>query len=121
MSLTQQEAAEIKANVHALEKSYDQTITAIKDNTKAVNDLVIEMKERDVRDEYLKAEVDLVKQDLHQFKKHADPILQKSKGWQDFFGKISDSMGGSIGKLILALIGLGVLAMLGIDFSGYIK
>lgn len=121
MSLTAQEAAEIKANVHALEKNYDTTITAIKECTKAVQDLVVEMKERDVRDEYLKEEVKNSEVKLQRFEEYARPILSRSKGWQDFNDKIKDAFGGGIGKLILAIVGLGILAMLGIDLSGLYK
>lgn len=121
MSLTAKEAAEIKATVNALEKSHDQTIVAIKENTQAVQELVVEMKERDVRDEFLKAEVQSVKAEQKQFEEFSRPILVRSKRWQDFTDKIYGSMGGGIGKFILAIIGLGFLAMIGVDIAGLVK
>lgn len=121
MSLTPDEAAEIKQSVRSLQKSHDEVLSAIKDNTDSVNNLVIEFSKRDVRDEYLEKELNETKNRQQDFEQFARPILVKTKDKQDFEQKIKDSFGSSTGKLIYIIVALGLAAALGMDLSGLIK
>lgn len=121
MSLTPDEAAEIKQSVRALQKSHDEVLSAIKDNTDSVNNLVTEFAKRDVRDEYLERELNTTKNRQQDFEEFARPILVKAKEKQNFEQKIKDSFGSSTGKLIYIIVALGIAAALGLDLSGLIK
>lgn len=122
MPLTHEEIADIKADLRVVKDSMLEMSNAQTENTKAQTDvakqisgLLIEMKERDVRNEYLTLDVKKVNERQVGFEEFARPILVKAKSWQDFRQKILDSMGTGTGKLILAIFAAGFLYMVGVD------
>lgn len=135
MSLTQQEAIQMKTDVEILKSSTSQvlqaigeSVTAQKENSKLINELVIEMKERDVRDEYrakdldeLKGYISRVDGDVKNYIEiHHDSLekLSQSQRAKDAFYK---SVTSTWGKVFAMLLIAACAYVLGIDLTKVIK
>ena len=124
MSLSHEEIADIKADMRVVKDSINTVLESQAANTEAqtevakqISGLLIEFKERDVRNEYLTIEVKSIAAKQEVFESYARPILVSAKSKQDFRQKITDSMGTNIGKLILAIFAAGAFVMLGVDIT----
>ena len=122
MPPSHEEIADIKADLRVVKDSMTDMSDAQTENTKAqtevakqISGLLVEMKERDVRNEYLTIEVKNIGTRQIAFEEFAQPILLEAKSKQDFKQKITDSMGTNIGKLILAVFITGALFLLGVN------
>lgn len=122
MSLSHAEIADIKSDLKVVKNSMVNMSNAQTENTKAqtevakqISGLLIEMKERDVRNEFLTTEVKQITHRQIGFEDFARPILIKSKEKQDFKQKITDSMGTNTGRLIIVVFVTGALLILGVD------
>jgi hypothetical protein len=82
---------------------------------KQISGLLVEFKERDVRNEYLTIEVKNISAKQISFEEFAIPILTKSKEKQDFKQKIVDAMGTNTVRLVCAVIFAGALFLLGVN------
>jgi hypothetical protein len=121
-----EEIADIKADMRVVKDSMNKMSEAQTLNTEAqtevarqISGLLIEMKERDVRNEYLTIEVKTIGTRQVAFEEFSRPILTKAKARQDFKQKIIDSMGTSTGKLIYVVLITGGLLLLGVDPSNW--
>ena len=126
MSPSHEEIADIKADMRVVKDSMVAVSAAQTANTKAqtevakqISGLLIEMKERDVRNEYLTIEVKAIGARQLAFEEFSRPILLKAKSRQDFKQKVVDSMGTSTGKLIYVVLITGALLLLGVDPSNW--
>ena len=122
MPPSNEEIADIKADMRVVKDSMNKMSEAQTLNTEAqtevakqISGLLIEMKERDVRNEYLTIEVKTIGTRQIAFEEFSRPILTKAKAKQDFKQKIIDSMGTSTGKLIYIVLITGALLLLGVD------
>lgn len=122
MPLSHEEVTDIKADLKIVKNSMMLMSDAQTKNTKAqtevakqISGLLIEMKERDVRNEYLTIEVKTISERQINFEDFARPILIKSSSVQEFKQKITDSMGTGTGKLLLAILLAGFLFLIGAD------
>jgi hypothetical protein len=122
MPMNPEEIADIKADLRVVKDSMIAVSDAQTANTKAqtevakqISGLLIEMKERDVRNEYLTIEVKNISAKQVSFEEFANPILTKSKAKQDFKQKIVDAMGTNTVRLICAVLFAGALFLLGVD------
>ena len=113
---------EEKADIRVVKDSMVNMSDAQTANTQAqtevakqISGLLVEMREREVRNEYLTIEVKQNSAKQEGFESYARPILVKAKAKQEFRQKITDSMGTNIGKLILAIFAAGALFLLGVD------
>lgn len=122
MPSSHEEIADIKANLRVVKDSMVSMSKAQTENTKAqtevakqISGLLVEMKERDVRNEYLTIEVKQIGNRQIGFEEFARPILIKSKARQDFKQKITDGIGTDTGKVILGIFIVGMLFIFGVD------
>lgn len=122
MPLSHEEVTDIKADLKIVKNSMMLMSDAQTKNTKAqtevakqISGLLIEMKERDVRNEYLTKEVKTISERQINFEDFARPILIRSGSVQEFKQKITDSMGTGTGKLLLAILLAGFLFLIGVD------
>ena len=126
MSQNNEEIADIKADMRVVKDSINTVLESQAANTKAqtevakqISGLLVEFKERDVRNEYLTIEVKTINGRQLAFEEFSRPILLKAKARQDFKQKIIDSMGTSTGKLIYIVLITGILLLLGVDPSNW--
>ena len=122
MSLSHEEIADIKADVRVVKDSINTVLESQAANTEAqtevakqISGLLVEFKERDVRNEYLTIEVKNISAKQISFEEFAIPILTKSKEKQDFKQKIVDAMGTNTVRLVCAVIFAGALFLLGVN------
>lgn len=135
MVLTQQEQIQIKTDVEILKSSTAQVLEAIgrgteaqTKNTEAMASLVVEMKERDVRDEYSAREIAEVKGFIGRVDKeqreyaetHRDS-LKRLKGAQDNVDAFKKSVTSSWGKIAAMIIAAAIAYGLGVDLSVFSK
>ena len=116
MPMSAEEVADIKADVRVVKDAISEMSNISKENTKAqinltaqISSLVTEMKVRDVRVDTLIDNTEEMKTNQKDFEKFARPILVKAKASQEFKTKVTDSMGTSTGKLLIAAIFTGLL------------
>ena len=116
MPMSAEEVADIKADVRVVKDAISEMSNISKENTKAqinltaqISSLVTEMKVRDVRVDTLIDNTEEMKTSQKDFEKFARPILVKAKASQEFKTKVTDSMGTSTGKLLIAAIFTGLL------------
>lgn len=114
--MSAEEVADIKADVRVVKDAISEMSNISKENTKAqinltaqISSLVTEMKVRDVRVDTLIDNTEEMKANQKDFEKFARPILVKAKASQEFKTKVTDSMGTSTGKLLIAAIFTGLL------------
>ena len=114
--MSAEEVADIKADVRVVKDAISEMSNISKENTKAqinltaqISSLVTEMKVRDVRVDTLIDNTEEMKTSQKDFEKFARPILVKAKASQEFKTKVTDSMGTSTGKLLIAAIFTGLL------------
>ena len=114
--MSAEEVADIKADVRVVKDAISEMSNISKENTKAqinltaqISSLVTEMKVRDVRVDTLIDSTEEMKANQKDFEKFARPILVKAKASQEFKTKVTDSMGTSTGKLLIAAIFTGLL------------
>jgi len=135
MSLTPQEQIQMKVDVEGLKTSTAQVLAAIgksteaqEENSKLITELVIEMRERDVRDEYRKKDYDDLKGHMGRIDKtitayietHHNSLERLSKNQQarDNFVKSATSAWGKV----FAMVFIAAMAyVLGIDLTKVLK
>jgi len=131
MPFTQDEAIRIKSDVEGLKHSTISVLTAIgesvtaqKENTKMITDLVIELRERDVRDEYrgkeilvLDEKLDSLTNTVENNKAEYVPALTKLIASQLWWDKFWDNANSTWGKFAGVAIILGVAYALNIDLT----
>lgn len=121
MPLTTQEASDIKSSVSTLERSVTALVTAQTKSTEAITELVIEMRERDVRDEFIKAEVLDLKVKREAIVKEYEPVLRRCKETQKKWDNFTSSMTTNWGRLLSIALLIAVLMLFGIDPSKIFK
>tara|TARA_R110002096_G_scaffold66306_1_gene161365 strand:- start:23562 stop:23948 length:387 start_codon:yes stop_codon:yes gene_type:complete len=124
MPLSQEEVVDIKTDLRVLKSSISDMSMAQTENTKAqtavarqISNLLIEMKERDVRDEYLATSVSDIKERQDEFEAFSRPIIVRTKKHHDFRDKVKDGFGSNAGKLLFLVFAACVAYALGIDPS----
>lgn len=128
MSITPEEAAQIKSDHTLLKEQFSQLVTALHENTSKTGEMLLEMKERDVRDEYkekefkeLKEAVNTTNERITSYIEGNEPLLMWAKKKKEFNENVWSSIGSTWGKMVGALIVIAVAAVLGLDLSSIIK
>lgn len=128
MSISQQEAEVIRAEQVFLKEQVTDLVSALKDNTKSVGEMLLEMKERDVRDEYrekefieLKEYIVKIDDKITDYIESKEPIVEWAKRRKEFYDSLVSGITSSWGKLVGAAIIIGVAYVLGMDLSKLIK
>jgi hypothetical protein len=135
MTLNAQEAMQLKTDVEILKASTNQVITALgesteaqKENTKLIHSLLIEMRERDVRDEYKAKEIDEIKVSIKLTDKsltryiedNKEPLSKLNKHYKrkdQFISGITSTWG----KIAAGAILIGAAYVLGFDLTKILK
>ena len=120
--MTSDEIVEVKTGIEILRSSISRMSDAQAENTKAqtqvskqLNDLTLELRERDVRDEYLKKEVVHIREHQTRFEEFARPVISRSKKTQERADKFYDSLFGNWGKIFSLVILIGIMYAIGLD------
>ena len=123
--ITDSEAVDIKSSLVILSNAHIESAAAQTELSKQIAAMLLEMKERDVRDEYLKLEIKEIKERQSKALDFAMPIARRAKKEQDARDRLMETMNTSwarnlAGALTFAL-GVGVLVIiaqsLGMDLS----
>lgn len=124
MSITPEEAAEIRAEHQTLKEEVSKVVSALHENTVTTREMLMEMRERDVRDEYrqkefedLKNAVNTVNEKIDNYIENKQPILDWASGNKDFWDGVKSGFQSNTGKFIFVILVFGVAMALGIDFS----
>ena len=135
MTITKDEAYQIKSDIEVLKTSTKQCLQATTKSADAsakvaeqISNLLIEMKERDVREEYrtkeiveLKEAIGFVDKRIADFIDTELPTLTRSKLRHGRVDKVLEGLSSNVGKLIGIALVVGVMVMLGIDPTKLIK
>ena len=128
MSITSEEAAQIKSDHSLIKDQFSQLVAALKENTSKTGEMLLEMKERDVRDEYkekefkeLKDAVNKVDEKITNYIDHHETLLAWTKKKKEFNENVWVNAGSTWGKMVGALIVISIAASLGLDLSSIIK
>ena len=128
MSISSEEAAAIRAEQAVLKESVSQVVEALHENTKVSGEMLLEMRERDVRDEYRDKEFAELKQAVLKVDKKIDDYIDDKQtiiDWAErrmsFYDKMLSGMTSTWAKMLGAILVVGVLMVLGLDVSKIIK
>ena len=127
--ISQDEALQIKTDIEVLKTSTKQCLEATTKSAEAsakvadqISDLLIEMKERDVREEYrtkelqeLKDSIGYVDNRIAEFIESELPTLTRSKLRHNSIDSIITGFTSNIGKLLLGFVVVGIAYSLGLD------
>lgn len=126
--ITPEEAAQIKSDHNLLKDQFSQLVSALHDNTMKTGEMLLEMKERDVRDEYkekefkaLKLAVDSTNIRITDYIEQNEPLLLWAKKKKAFNENVWSNIGSTWGKMAGALIVVAIAAALGLDLSSIVK
>jgi len=131
MSISPEEAVQIKSDIEVLKNSTTQCLQATENAAKAsqlvaeqISNLLLEMKEHDIREEYraeelkqLRGSIDLVNNKIDEY----IPVLTRAKSQQDFNDGIKAGMSSTAGKLAMIAAIIGAMYLLGINPPSFIK
>lgn len=118
MSLTQQEATQIKIDVEVLKNTTSQVLKALCDNTDSIKVLISKMDAHDVRREYEDKEKEAAKLEVTEltiavkavndridlYVTTVAPIIARAKAKQDTADNFKKSMSTSWGKIAVGLV-----------------
>jgi hypothetical protein len=135
MTLNAQEAIQLKTDVEILKLSTNQVITALgesteaqKENTKLIHSLLIEMRERDVRDEYRAKEIDGIKEAIKLTDKNLSGYIKDNREnlgrlsrRYDLKDKFITGITSTWGKIAAGAILIGAAYVLGFDLTKILK
>jgi chromosome segregation ATPase len=128
MSISQEEAAQIRTEQTFLKEQVSELVNALKSNTERVGEMIAEMRERDVRDEYREKEFEELKTAIHDtnskidsYIKSKEPIVEWAKRRKEFYDGLVSSITSTWGKIVAAAILIGVAYAVGLDISKLIK
>jgi len=127
--ISQDEALQIKTDIEVLKTSTKQCLEATTKSAEAsakvadqIGNLLIEMKERDVREEYRTKEVTELKEligfvdtRIADFIETEAPTLARSKLRHNTVDSIIAGFTSNVGKLLLGFVVVGVMYSLGLD------
>ncbi len=138
MSLTPEEAQQIKVDIEVLKTTSTQVLQAIgenseqtKENNKLVHSLIQKMDKHDVRQEYEAKEREEEKEHTRVLEGKVEavnlridnmmPTYQRTKANHESIDKFKDGMRSTWGKMAGALLVIGIAAGLGLDLSNLFK
>lgn len=128
MSITSEEAAQIKSDHNMLKDQFSQLVSALHDNTSKTGEMLLEMKERDVRDEYkekefkeLKEAVQATNDRINQYVESKEPYISWVKKKKEFNDNMFNGITSTWGKMVGALVIIAIAAALGLDLSSIVK
>lgn len=128
MSMTPEESAQIKSDVTMLKDQFSQLVTALHENTSKTGEMLLEMKERDVRDEYREKEFKELKEAIHEaneriteYIEKKEPLLLWAEKKKEFNDRVWDNISSTWGKMAGALIIIGMASALGLNLSSIVK
>lgn len=128
MSITQAEATQIRTEQAFLKDQVSELVKALNSNTEKVGEMLIEMKERDVRDEYREKEHQELKEAIHTTNERIESYIKSKQAiveWAERRKSLYDSIWSGItstwGKLTGALIIIAIASALGLDLSKVIN
>lgn len=131
MGHREEDIIQVKSDVDSLNKSMNLLVTSISDSVEAqkatsknVNDLILQMKERSIREEYKEKEIERIKDNAKRVENtlvayvdsNAEPMqkLIRSQALKESFFASATS---SWGKVAAMIVIVGVAYVLGIDLS----
>ena len=131
MPISADEAIRMKTDIEILKNSTTQCLIASKDAANAsklvaeqIGNLLLEMKEHDIRDEYRAKEFNELKESIKTVNTLIEATLQvfnRSKDMQKRIDSVWDGMSSNLGKLAVIALIIGIVYMLGLDPSKIIK
>lgn len=128
MSISPEEAAQIKSDHNMLMNQFTELVSALKDNTAKTGEMLLEMKERDVRDEYREKAFVALQGSVSETNKRIDksiesnePLLSWVKKKKEFNDSIWSNISSTWGKMVGALLLIALAAALGFDLSSITK
>ncbi len=128
MSITSEEAAQIKSDHNMLKDQFSQLVSALHDNTSKTGEMLLEMKERDVRDEYkekefkeLKEAVQATNNRINEYIESKEPYMSWVKKKKEFNDNMFNGITSTWGKMVGALVIIAIAAALGLDLSSIVK
>ena len=124
MSITPEEAAEIRAEHQTLKEEVGKVVNALHENTVTTREMLIEMRERDVRDEYRQKEFEELKEavkgvdtKIDDYITNQQPVLDWAKRRKELYDSLWSGVTSNTGKFISVILIVGVAMVLGIDFT----
>lgn len=128
MALTSKEEVDIKSGMIILERSVSDLTRMQSQNTAAqtklsdgITELLVEMRERDVRDEHLKSEVSIIKSEHTAIMAEYLPVMQRAKRsqqrWDSFWASVTTNWG----RLASIAIVVAIAMALGLDITKIFK
>lgn len=124
MTISSEEASQIRGEQAFLKESINNLVSAIHDNTQRVGEMLVEMKERDVRDEYrekefqeLKDSIKKVDDNINAFIKEKEPVIKWAEKRKEVYESIWSGITSTWGKFAGALLIVAVAAALGLDIT----
>lgn len=128
MTISSDEAAQIRADHASLKEEVSKVVTALHENTVTTREMLLEMRERDVRDEYrekefaeLKEAIKTTNAQIAEYIKDKEPYLEWAKKRKEFNEALFAGITSTWGKFAGALIIVAIAAILGLDISKVFK
>lgn len=124
MPISPEEAAQMRADQAFIKEQITHVVEALHQNTKVSGEMLIEMRERDVRDEYREKEFSELKEAVKSVDKKIDDYIESEKqviDWarsrKQFYDSLLKGMTSTWGKMAGALIIIVFFAAIGIDLT----
>ena len=124
MSITPERAAQIENEQSFIKEQISQVVIALNNNTEKVGEMLLEMKERDVREEYREKEYEamsdrvlFVDAKIDEYIKVKQPIIEWATRRKEFYDSLWGSIRSTWGKMIAVFVIAGVAMALGLDLS----
>ena len=133
--ISKDDAIQIKTDIEVLKTSTKQCLEATTKSADAqtkvaeqIGQLLVEMKERDVREEYRTKEITELKEavitvdgKIDDFIEKEMPTLTRCKARHKRIDKALEGLSSNVGKLIAIALVVGVMVMLGLDPTKLVK
>ena len=119
--MSYEDSVDIKSSIIILNNSMSQLSDSQTKLSNTMTEMLLEMRERDTRDEYLKEKVSEIDSRQREIIEKTMPIIERAKAGQDNIDKFKSALFSSWGKM--ASVGLVIIVayILGVDISKWLK
>jgi hypothetical protein len=128
MSLSENERIDLKSGmvimeqgIAALSRAQETSAAASTELAKGINELVTEMRERDIKDEYFRAKITKVEENQGKYIKDFGPVMERVIKSHDKWDKFTSGMATNWGRLASVAIIVMIAMALGLDVSKIFK
>ena len=128
MSLSEDERVDLKSGmvimekaIATLSKAQETSAAASTELSKGINELVAEMRERDVKDEFFRAKIISVEDNQKKYISKFTPVIERVIASQNKWDKFTNGMATNWGRLFSIAVIVLIAMALGLDVSKLFK